>query len=111
VSAALKEAMTMERFNSEGATPVATSEITKSAAPSTSAPRPRRRRGFAAMDPELQRTIAKKGGKASHALGRAHRWTSEEARLAGLKGALACRERRTEKTEAPVPETTAATPR
>lgn len=43
-------------------------------------------RGFASMDPERQREIARKGGKAAHARGRAHQFTSEEARLAGRKG-------------------------
>ncbi|HEY0678758.1 MAG TPA: KGG domain-containing protein [Chitinophagaceae bacterium] len=43
-------------------------------------------RGFAAMDPELQREIASKGGQAAHAQGRAHEFNSEEAREAGRKG-------------------------
>ena len=46
-------------------------------------------RGFASMDPEKQRSIASKGGKAAHAKGRAHKWTVEEAREAGRKGGLA----------------------
>ncbi len=45
--------------------------------------------GFAAMDRETQRAIASKGGKAAHARGRAHEWTSREAREAGRKGGLA----------------------
>ena len=44
------------------------------------------RRGFASMDPEKQREIASKGGKASHQSGNAHEWTSEEAQEAGRKG-------------------------
>lgn len=48
-----------------------------------------RRRGFAAMDPEKQRLIASKGGKAAHAKGTAHQFTPEEARLAGRKGGQA----------------------
>jgi general stress protein YciG len=44
------------------------------------------RRGFASMDPTLQRRIATAGGKASHANGRGHTWTVEEAREAGRKG-------------------------
>jgi general stress protein YciG len=44
------------------------------------------RRGFAAMDPSQQRAIASKGGKAAHAVGRAHQFTPEEARSAGRKG-------------------------
>jgi general stress protein YciG len=44
------------------------------------------KRGFASMDPEEQREIASKGGKASHESGNAHEWDSEEARKAGQKG-------------------------
>jgi hypothetical protein len=43
-------------------------------------------RGFASMDPEQQRAIASKGGKAAHQQGVAHEWSSEEARAAGRKG-------------------------
>lgn len=43
-------------------------------------------RGFAGMDPAKQREIASKGGKAAHAKGTAHEFTSEEARAAGRKG-------------------------
>ena len=46
-------------------------------------------RGFASMDPEKQRRIASKGGKAAHAKGKAHEWNSEEAREAGRKGGSA----------------------
>lgn len=46
-------------------------------------------RGFASMDPEKQRQIASKGGKAAHAKGNAHEFTSEEARAAGRKGGQA----------------------
>ncbi|MCL6520525.1 MAG: KGG domain-containing protein [Armatimonadota bacterium] len=46
------------------------------------------KRGFASMDPEKQREIASKGGKAAHAKGTAHEWTSHEARQAGRKGGL-----------------------
>lgn len=38
------------------------------------------------MDLDKQRAIASKGGKAAHALGRAHEWTKEQAREAGRKG-------------------------
>ena len=44
------------------------------------------KRGFASMSPEQQRRIASEGGKASHASGRGHQWTSAEAREAGRKG-------------------------
>ena len=45
-------------------------------------------RGFASMDPDLQREIAKAGGAAAHAKGVAHTWTSESARAAGAKGGV-----------------------
>lgn len=44
------------------------------------------KRGFASMDPSKQREIASKGGRAAHAKGTAHEFTSEEARVAGRKG-------------------------
>ena len=47
------------------------------------------KRGFAGMDPEKQRLIASKGGKAAHAKGTAHHFTPEEARVAGRKGGMA----------------------
>jgi uncharacterized protein len=43
-------------------------------------------RGFAAMDTEKQREIARKGGRAAHEQGVAHEWSSNEAREAGKKG-------------------------
>lgn len=44
------------------------------------------RRGFASMDPEKQREIARKGGRAAHAKGTAHEFSPDEARAAGRKG-------------------------
>ncbi len=44
------------------------------------------RNGFASMDPDLQREIAARGGKAAHAQGKAHEFTPDEARAAGRKG-------------------------
>ena len=49
------------------------------------------KRGFASMDPAKQREIASKGGRAAHAKGTAHEFTSEEARIAGRKGGEASR--------------------
>ena len=49
----------------------------------------KRGRGFASMDPEKQRQIASKGGKAAHEKGHAHEWTVDEAREAGRKGGAA----------------------
>ena len=46
-------------------------------------------RGFASMDPQRQREIASMGGQTAHRDGRAHTFTSEEARAAGRKGAAA----------------------
>jgi uncharacterized protein len=43
-------------------------------------------KGFASMDPDKQRRIASKGGKAAHRSGRAHEFTSSEAKRAGQKG-------------------------
>ena len=45
----------------------------------------RRLRGFAALSPERKREIAGMGGRAAHAAGRAHQFSSEEARAAGKK--------------------------
>ncbi|MCC3152352.1 KGG domain-containing protein [Hymenobacter sp. BT770] len=56
------------------------------------------RRGFAAMSPETQRRIASEGGKASHASGRGHRFSAEEARDAGRKGGLVSRRGKTATT-------------
>lgn len=59
-----------------------------------------RRRGFASMDPELQRRLAIEGGKASHISGRGHKWTAEEAREAGRKGGLISRRKPAAKNSA-----------
>ncbi len=48
-------------------------------------PPARSKRGFAVLSPEKKREIASMGGKAAHEHGRAHRFTSEEARAAGKK--------------------------
>ncbi|MFT5642748.1 MAG: general stress protein YciG [Janthinobacterium sp.] len=46
------------------------------------------KRGFAAMDQQLQREIASKGGQAAHQKGTAHEFDSNEARSAGQKGGV-----------------------
>lgn len=51
------------------------------------------KRGFASMNPEKQREIASKGGKAAHARGTAHEFTREEAVVAGRKGGRAAQAR------------------
>jgi len=44
------------------------------------------KQGFASMGPARQKEIASMGGKAAHARGTAHEFTSAEAREAGRKG-------------------------
>jgi uncharacterized protein len=58
------------------------------------APAPKKRRGFAAMAPELVKSISRKGGLAAHAKGTAHEFTADEAREAGRKGGFASQARR-----------------
>jgi len=43
-------------------------------------------RGFASMSADRQKEIARKGGRAAHAKGTAHEFTTDEARAAGQKG-------------------------
>jgi hypothetical protein len=45
----------------------------------------KKKMGFSAMNPELQRMIAKKGAAANHKNGTAHKFTTEEARAAAIK--------------------------
>ena len=47
------------------------------------------KRGFAGMEQDKQREIARKGGKAAHQKGTAHEFSPDEAREAGRKGGLA----------------------
>ena len=54
----------------------------------------RKRRGFAAMDPRLVSELASRGGKAAQRAGTAHRFSSEEARVAGRKGGIATGQKR-----------------
>jgi uncharacterized protein len=56
--------------------------------------KPKRPRGFAAMDRTLVSAIARKGGKAAHSAGTAHEFTSDEAREAGRKGGRATHAKR-----------------
>lgn len=58
------------------------------------------KKGFAVMDPDTQRQIARLGGRIAHSLGNAHEFTSGEAKLAGRKGGLiSSRNRRLQKVE------------
>ena len=59
-----------------------------------SAEKPRKPRGFAAMNKDRVREIASLGGKAAHQAGTAHEFTKEEARQAGKLGAKAVHEKR-----------------
>lgn len=47
------------------------------------------RRGFAAMSEDVRREISSMGGRAAHAAGLAHEFTSATAREAGRKGGIA----------------------
>lgn len=78
----------------ERAAPEASSQAAET--PTSGAAPKKRRRGFAAMDPQKQREIASKGGRASHEKGTGHQWSSETARAAGRKGGLASHGRRPE---------------
>jgi general stress protein YciG len=49
---------------------------------------PKRKCGYR-MDPELRKKISRMGGRAAHEKGRAHEFTSDEARAAGAKGGAA----------------------
>jgi uncharacterized protein len=50
--------------------------------------------GFAAWSKERQREAASKGGKIAHALGRAHKFSGDEAKEAGQRGGLASAEKK-----------------
>jgi uncharacterized protein len=70
------------------------SETPKTEATADVPQKPRKPRGFAAMDRKRVSEIASKGGKAAHAAGTAHQFTSDEARNAGRKGGVAPHVRR-----------------
>jgi general stress protein YciG len=53
-------------------------------------------RGLAALSPERRREIAALGGKAAHAQGKAHRFTSQEAKAAGQRGGKVSSKKRKE---------------
>lgn len=65
--------------------PAAPAKLTPAEAEALIPPPARAKRGFAVLSPEKKREIASMGGKAAHEHGRAHRFTSEEARAAGKK--------------------------
>jgi general stress protein YciG len=70
------------------------SDTPKSDSAASEPQKPRRPRGFAAMDRTKVSEIASKGGKAAHAAGTAHQFSSDEARNAGRKGGVAPHVRR-----------------
>jgi general stress protein YciG len=49
----------------------------------------KKKQGFAAWSPEKLSEVSRRGGKAAHIAGTAHEFSSEEAKVAGRKGALA----------------------
>ncbi len=68
----------------------------------TDSARVKSKRGFASMTPEKREAIASLGGKAAHAKGVAHVWTTgEEARAAGRRGGEASVKARRAKREIP----------
>jgi len=58
----------------------------------------KKRKGFAALSPERRKEIARQGGKKAQETGRAHRWTSDEAREAGRKGGKSTQQTRRDTT-------------
>lgn len=53
--------------------------------------RSKRGMGSPNYNKDRQREVASRGGRAAHAKGVAHRWTREEAKVAGRKGGLKSR--------------------
>ncbi|MFC4274878.1 KGG domain-containing protein [Achromobacter aloeverae] len=70
----------------------------------------RKPRGFAAMGPEFQREIAAQGGRAAHRLGKAHRFSPQEARAAAAKRHAARNEQRDAEAAKPDASASAGTP-
>ena len=63
------------------------------------------KRGFASMEPTRLKELSGQGGRKAHSLGRAHKWTREEARAAGLRSVA---QRRLRKAQAEAEAQTAA---
>lgn len=87
------ESTTTTATTTEPQQPNASTDAQAVTAPVVEERRPRRR-GFAAMDRDRVKEIASKGGKAAHAAGTAHQFSSDEARNAGRKGGMAPHVRR-----------------
>jgi general stress protein YciG len=62
------------------------------------------KRGFAVMDPELVKAIARKGGLAAQRNGTAHQFTHDEAKVAGRKGGIAAHAKHVAKKQATQPQ-------
>jgi hypothetical protein len=60
-------------------------------------------RGFALLPSALRVARARQGGRAAHAQGVAHEWTTAEAAVAGAKGGKATRGRPVRPTTDPPP--------
>jgi general stress protein YciG len=89
--------------NHEPQAPENAPELKPDAPPQQAAAPARRPRGFATLDRAKVKEIARKGGKAAHAAGTAHEFTSEEARIAGRKGGTASHANRRKAGEAGQP--------
>ncbi len=61
-------------------------------------------RGFAALTLEHRKSISSMGGKAAHAAGTAHQFTSDEAKEAGRKGGHAAHAKRVQE-RSPIADT------
>lgn len=66
-------------------------------------------RGFASLTKRRRKEIAQQGGRAAHAKGVAHQWTSDEARAAGRKGGIATRKKHQQLTSPPAKHTASVT--
>ena len=86
VEAAATVISTRERSSGTAATesPMATPNATPNAFGKSS--KPKLHRGFAMLSAERRQEIARAGGTAAHACGRAHKYTAEQASAAGRKG-------------------------
>ena len=93
--------MVVEHFDSDSLAPAhapapASHEEPMPASSTQPVPAPKKRRGFAAMDPKKVSEIASKGGRAAHAAGTAHEFT---ARAAGRKGGFAAHAKRKSRSD------------
>jgi general stress protein YciG len=98
--ASVRQEPTMDTQNNPQTNNTANEVLTPDAPPEpVGEARPRARRGFAVMAPELVKAISRKGGVAAHAAKTAHEFTSDEAREAGRKGGFASQIKRRQRRE------------